>query len=118
MDKEDTNIVNTPISERTEGEDTAPLFQIIFIEVGGRGICGGSVKVVARLCMLVVDECNTASHTREIGSGKYITGGKEGECVVMDPSYPHILTSAFFQPVLSGATESNIKSFEGIPLLS
>ena len=35
MDKEDTNIVNTPISERTEGEDKFPPFKIIFIEVGG-----------------------------------------------------------------------------------
>ena len=41
MDKEDNNIVNTPISERTEGEDTVPLFQIIFIEVGVRVIYGG-----------------------------------------------------------------------------
>ena len=31
MDNEDTNIVNTPISERKEGEDTVPLFQIVFI---------------------------------------------------------------------------------------
>ena len=38
MDKEDTNTVNTPISERTEGEDKVPLFQIIFIELGRRGI--------------------------------------------------------------------------------
>ena len=43
MDKVDTNIVNTPISDSTEGEDTVPLFQIIFIEAGGVGICGGSV---------------------------------------------------------------------------
>ena len=38
MDKEDTNIVNTPISERIGGEEKVPLFQIIFIEVGGRRI--------------------------------------------------------------------------------
>ena len=68
MDKEDTNIVNTPISEHTEGEDKVPLFQIIFIEVGRRGICGGSVEGGVRLCMSWVDECNTASHTRERGS--------------------------------------------------
>ena len=41
MDKEDTNIVNTPISERTEGEDTVHMIQIVFIEVGARGIYGG-----------------------------------------------------------------------------
>ena len=88
MDKEDTNIVNTPISERTEGEDKFPPFQIIFIEVGGRVICRGSVEGGVTLYMLLVDECTTASHTRVIGSGKDITGGKERECVVMDPSSP------------------------------
>ena len=36
MDKEETNIFNTQISERTKGEDTVPLFQIIFIEVWGK----------------------------------------------------------------------------------
>ena len=63
MDKEDTNIVNTPISDSTEGEDKVPLFEIIFIEVGGRRICGGSVEGEVRLCMPLVDEYNTASHT-------------------------------------------------------
>ena len=43
MDKVDTNIVNTPISDSTEGEDTVPLFQYIFLEVGGIGIYGGPV---------------------------------------------------------------------------
>ena len=65
-----------------------------------------------RLCMLLVDECNTESHTWARGSGKYITGVKKGECVVMYTSSPHILPSAFFQPVLSGATASNVKSFK------
>ena len=37
------NIVKTHISERTEGADTVPLFQIPFIEEGGRGMCRGSV---------------------------------------------------------------------------
>ena len=32
--KEETNIVNTKISECTEGEDKATLFQIIFLEGG------------------------------------------------------------------------------------
>ena len=35
MDNKDTNIVNTPISELIGGEYTVPLFQIIFLEVGG-----------------------------------------------------------------------------------
>ena len=34
------------------------------------------------------------------------------EFVVMDMTY-----SAFFQPLLIGATVSNVKSFEGIPML-
>ena len=76
MDKEDTNIVNTQMSESTEGEDKVTLFQIIFIEVGGRGICGGTVEDGVRLCMSLVDECNTASQIQTRGSGKDITGGK------------------------------------------
>ena len=39
-------------------------------------------------------------------------------CIVMDPSAPCCLSSALFQPVFSGATASNVKSFEGLPLLS
>ena len=73
MDEGDTNIVNTPISKCTEGEDKVPLFQIIFIEVGGGVICRGSVEGGLRLYMLLVDECNTASHTRERGPEKDIT---------------------------------------------
>ena len=38
-EKEETDIVNTPIFERTEDAETGPLFQIIFLEGGGRGIC-------------------------------------------------------------------------------
>ena len=41
--KEKTNIVNTKISECTEGSDKANLFLILFLEGGKRGICGGSV---------------------------------------------------------------------------
>ena len=118
MDEEDTNIVNTPISERTEGTYKVPLFQIIFIEVGGVVICRGSVEGGLRLYMLLVDECNTDSNTQARGSGKDITGGKERDCVVMDPSSPHLMPSPYFHPVLSGATASNVKIFEGIPLLS
>ena len=70
-------IDKNPISEHTEGEDTVPLFQIIFIEVGKRGMCRGSVEGVARLCMLLVDECNTVSHIPEIGSIKYLPRGKK-----------------------------------------
>ena len=44
-DNEETNIVNTQISERTEVEGTVPLFQILFIEGGWRGICGGQLWV-------------------------------------------------------------------------
>ena len=64
MDKEETNIVNTQISELTEGEDTVPMFQIISLEVGRRGICVESVDGGARLCMSLVDKFNTVSHTR------------------------------------------------------
>ena len=118
MEKEDINIVKTQISERTEGEDTVPMFQIIFLEVGGRGICGGSVEGGARLCMLSVEKCSTDSHNRERGSGKDLPGGKEGACVVMAPSSTRLLFSYFFQPVLSGDTASNVKSFKGVMLLS
>ena len=45
MEKEDTNIVNTPISERIGGEDKVPLFQIIFIEVGGEEYVEGQWRV-------------------------------------------------------------------------
>ena len=76
IDKEETNIVNTQISERTEGEVTVPLFKIIFFEVWGRGICGGSVKVGARFCMFSLEEWHTSSHTRSRGSGKYLPGVK------------------------------------------
>ena len=55
MDKENTNIVNTQISECTEGKDTAPLFQIIFLEGLGRGICGGLVEGGAILGILLVE---------------------------------------------------------------
>ena len=34
----------------------------------------------------------------------------------MDPSVPHIQSSAFFQPVLIGATASNVQKFEGLLL--
>ena len=78
MDKEDTNIVNTKIIERTEGEETVPLIQNIFIEVGGRGICGGSVDGRERLCMSLVDECNRASHTRSRGSGNILQKERKG----------------------------------------
>ena len=50
----------------------------------------------ARLCMSLVDECNTASHTQAIGSGEDLPGGKEGELVVMAESSPSLMSSAFF----------------------
>ena len=36
---------------------------------------------------------------------------------MVDLSALHLLFYDFFQPVLSGATASNVKSFEGIPML-
>ena len=117
-ENEETNIVNSKISERTEGEDTVPLFQILFIEVGGRGICGWSVEGGSRLCMSLMEEFNAVSHNRSRESGKYIPGGKEGACVVMALSSTHIPSSAFFQTLLSGATYSNVKRFEGLLWLS
>ena len=38
--------------------------------------------------------------------------------MVMDASSPHLPSYAFFQPVLSGATAPNVKSFECVLLLS
>ena len=49
--KEETNIVKNKISECTEGSYKATLFQIIFLEGGERGICGGSVEGEEILCM-------------------------------------------------------------------
>ena len=72
----------------------------------------------AILCTSLVREYNIVSHTRSRGSGEDIPGVKEGTCVVIDPSSPHSPSSDFFQPVLSGATASNVKSFEVILMLS
>ena len=82
--KEETNIVNTKISECTEGSEKATLFQILFLEGGERGICGGSLGGGAIFCMSLVEECNTLSHTQSKGSGKYPPGGKDGVWVIMD----------------------------------
>ena len=71
-------IVKNSISECAEGEDKVNLFQIIVVEVGGRGICGGSVEGVARFYMSLVGECNTVSHTPEIGSIKYLPRAENG----------------------------------------
>ena len=61
-----------------EGKDTGPIFQIRFLEGGGRVICGGAVAVGVKLCMSSVDECNTASHTWLIRSGEELPEVKEG----------------------------------------
>ena len=61
--KEENNIVSTQISERTEGEDTGPLFQFLFIEGGGRKICGVAVDDGARFCMSLADNYNKVSYT-------------------------------------------------------
>ena len=90
------------------------MFKIISLEVGRRGICVGYVKGGARFCMSSVEEFNTASKTQSRGSVKYLPGLKEGMCVVMALSAPHLPSSALFQPVVSVATYSNVKSFEGI----
>ena len=66
-ENEETNIVNIKISEHKEGEGTVPMFQILFIEGGGRRICGGAVDCGERFCMSLVLECNTESHTRSRG---------------------------------------------------
>ena len=116
--KEETNIVNTKISEYTEGSNKATLFQILFLEGGERGICGGSVDGGAILCMSLVEECNIVSNYRSRGTGDYIPRGNKRVCVVMAPSSPHLPSSAFFHPVLIGSTLSNVKRFEGLLLLS
>ena len=99
--KEETNIVNTKISECTEGSDQSTLFQILFLERGGRGISGGSVNGGAIFCISLLYKCNTISHTWSRGTGAYIPRENKGACVVMDLSSPHITSSAFFEPVLS-----------------
>ena len=116
--KEETNIVNTKISECTEGSDKATLFQILFLEGGEREICGGSVDGGEIFCMFLVYKCNTVSHNRSRGKGAYISRGNKGACTVMAPSSPHLPSSAFFHPVLSGSTSSNVKRFESLLLLS
>ena len=45
MEKEETNKVNTQTSERTEGADTVPLFQILFLEVWGEEYVEGQWRV-------------------------------------------------------------------------
>ena len=52
--KEDTNIVNTKISECIEGSYKATLFQIIFLEGGEIVICVGSVDGGLIFCMSLV----------------------------------------------------------------
>ena len=116
--KEETNIVNTKISEYIEGSDKATMFQIKFLEGGEREIRGGSVDGGAILCMSLVYKCNTVSHTRSRGTGAYIPRGNKVVCVVMAPSSPHLPSSAFFHPVFSGSTLSNVKRFEGLLLFS
>ena len=61
-----------------------------------------------------VDRCNTASHTRESGSGEELPGGKEKTLVVMDPSAPRHTSSEFFHSVLSGSKAFKVKGFEVI----
>ena len=107
--KEEANIVNTKISECKEDADTGTLFKILFLEGGGIVICGGSLDCGSILCMSLVDKYNTLSHTWSRVLGAYFSRGNKGACVVMTPSSPHLPSSSFFQPVLSGATVSNVK---------
>ena len=60
-----TDIVTNPISENTEVADTGPLFQIQFLEGGGRGIFRGVVSSRDKLCMSLVEYCNIASHAQK-----------------------------------------------------
>ena len=115
--KEETNIVNTKISERTEGADKVPLFRNLFIVGGGKIICGGSVEGGARFCMLLVYKQNTVLHTRSRGPGDYLPRGNKQACVVMDPSSPRSPSSALFKLVLSENKMSNVKCVERLLLL-
>ena len=72
----------------------------------------------AIFCISLLYKCNTVSHTRSRGTGAYIQRGNKGTFLVMDISSTHLTSSAFFQPVLSGSTASNVKRFEGLLLLS
>ena len=72
----------------------------------------------AIFCLSLVYKCNTLSHTRSRGTEAYIPRLNQGVCVAMDPSSPHLPSSTFFHPVLSGYTSSNVKRFEGLLLLS
>ena len=92
------------------------MLEIIFLEEGGSGICGAAVAGGARFCMSYMDECNTVSHIRSIGLGEDLQGGKGGSRVVMAPSAPRLPSSAFYQQILSEATTSKVKNFEGLPM--
>ena len=59
-------IKNSPNSELSDSGDTGPLLEIRLLEEGVSGICGAAVAGGERFCMLSMDECNTASHTRSI----------------------------------------------------
>ena len=110
------NKVRKPISERTEGEDTVPNFQILFIEGGGRRLCRGLVEGESKFYILLAEEYNKVSHTWARGYVKDLPIGKERACILMAPSSPHHLSSSFFRLVLSGATAYNAKISEGLLL--
>ena len=70
----------------------------------------------ARICMSSMDECNTASQTRSRGLRDDLPEGKGGAWVVLGTSNLQLPLSTLYQPVLIGATASNIKNLEGLPL--
>ena len=65
-----------------------------------------------------MDECNNASHTWSRGLGEELMGGEWGEWVDLTPCAPQLPSYALYQPVLSGATASNVKNLKGLPLLA
>ena len=74
---------------------------------------GGAIFFIS-----LVYKCNIVSHTRSRGTGAYIPRVNKGACAMMATSPLHLPFSAFFLPVLSGSTSSNVKLFQGLLLLS
>ena len=111
-------IYNSPNSELADIRDTGPLLEIRLLEEDGSGICGAVADGGARFLMSSMNECNTASHNRSITLRDNFPEGKVEPWVVLAPSDPRLPLSAFYQPVLSGATASKINNFGGLPLSS
>ena len=114
MKKGDNIIVNNHIRDPEKGTDTGPMFQIRFLEGGGRGIYGIAVEGGSIFCMYLVVECNTSSHTWKRGSGEELPGGKERAWLVIYPPAPRLPPSELFQTLLSGSRSYKVKSLEGL----